>query len=178
MTTFVSGLFDERASAQNAVDDLVSLGVPRAEISLLVSEQARSTYFDETAATGEAGDKSAAGAGTGAVIGGTLGALGALLTLTAGNLFLPGVGLLASGPLLAALAGVGAGGAVGTLVGTLVGAGIPEEQATLYETGLRSGNLFVGAHVPSALTDEAVGIFSAQGAHDVYTRYDDASAPR
>ena len=178
MTTFISGLFDKRASAQNAVDELEGLGVPRVEISLLVNEQARGTYFDEAAATDETGDKSAEGAGAGAVIGGTLGALGALLTLTAGNLFLPGVGLLASGPLLAALAGAGAGGAVGTLIGTLVGAGIPEEQATLYQTGLRSGNLFVSAHVPSALTDEALGIFSTQGAHDVYTRYDDASAPR
>lgn len=83
-------------------------------------------------------------------------------------------GLLALGPLLAALAGAG----LGTLVGTLVGAGIADGQAALYETGLRSGSLLVTAHTPAELTAEAVHIFSANGAHDVYTRYDPATLAR
>ena len=42
-------------------------------------------------------------------------------------LAIPGVGsLIAAGPVVAALAGVGAGGAVGAVPGGLIGLGIPE----------------------------------------------------
>jgi hypothetical protein len=57
------------------------------------------------------------GAQVGAVAGGTLALLVGLNALA-----LPGVGtLIAAGPLLASLAGLGAGAAVGGLVGALVG---------------------------------------------------------
>ena len=58
---------------------------------------------------------------TGGVIGGTLGLLAGI-----GALAIPGVGpLIAAGPIMATLAGLGVGGAVGGLVGALVGMGIP-----------------------------------------------------
>jgi hypothetical protein len=58
----------------------------------------------------------------GAVISGVLGWLVGI-----GALAIPGVGpLIAAGPVVAALAGVGMGGAVAGIAGALIGMGIPE----------------------------------------------------
>jgi hypothetical protein len=48
------------------------------------------------------------------------------------------------GPLAAALAGGATGAVGGGLLGALVGAGIPEERAKLYESGIREGNIVMG----------------------------------
>ncbi|NNF58180.1 MAG: hypothetical protein HKN04_08050, partial [Rhodothermaceae bacterium] len=77
--------------------------------------------------------------------------------------------LVVAGPLAGALAGAGAGGAAGTLVGGLIGAGIPEERAKLYETGVKEGGVVIGAH---PRTDEdrdyVADEFRNYGARDVY----------
>jgi uncharacterized membrane protein len=66
---------------------------------------------------------------------------------------LPGLGLVVSGPILAALAGAGAGGATGGLAGALIGWGIPEERAKMYESGIREGGTVLG--VTPRSTDDA-----------------------
>ncbi len=82
------------------------------------------------------------GAATGGVIGGTLGILVGL-----GTLAIPGLGpLLAAGPIVAGLAGVGAGGAVGGLIGALVGMGIPEYEARRYEGRVKDGGVLLSVH--------------------------------
>jgi len=51
-----------------------------------------------------------------------------------GALAIPGVGpLIAAGPIVAALAGFGVGGAVGGIAGVLIGMGIAEYEANRYE---------------------------------------------
>jgi hypothetical protein len=47
-----------------------------------------------------------------------------------------------AGPIAAALAGAGAGSVAGGIIGGLVGAGIPEERARLYESGLKDASGF------------------------------------
>ena len=76
-------------------------------------------------------------------IGGTLGLLAGI-----GALAIPGIGpLIAAGPIVATLAGVGAGGAVGGIVGALVGMGIPEYEAKRFE----GGYLAYGTGTPQAI---------------------------
>ena len=55
------------------------------------------------------------------MLGGALGLLAGI-----GALAIPGVGPLIAAPIMAALAGVGVGGAVGGFTGALIGLGIPE----------------------------------------------------
>src|SRR3989442_11103370 len=97
----------------------------------------------------EVGSKAAEGAGIGGVIGGAVGAILAAFTATAA-IAIPGVGLIAAGPIAAALAGAGAGGLAGTIVGALVGAGIPEERARLYGEVMKRGGIALRAHPRSA----------------------------
>jgi uncharacterized membrane protein len=48
--------------------------------------------------------------------------------------------------MMAALAGLGVGGAVGGLVGALVGMGIPEYEAKRYEGAVKEGGTLLSVH--------------------------------
>jgi len=108
----------------------------------------------------------AVGAGTGAVIGGTLGWLTGL-----GILAVPGVGpLIAAGPIIAALSGVAAGGAVGGVSGALVGMGIPEYEAQRYEGRVKDGHILISVHVEDGEeASRAREIFRDANAEDIST---------
>jgi len=135
-------IFRDREAAERAYGSLASRGYGKNEVSLLMSDEARNRHFPKTSATTELGSKAAEGAGIGAAAGGGLGAL--LLGLAAAGFAVPGLPILAMGPLAAAITGAGTGGAVGALVGALVGSGIPEERARLYEQGIKEGGIVMG----------------------------------
>src|SRR5262249_40510566 len=79
---------------------------------------------------------------TGAIIGGALGWLAGI-----GALAIPGLGpFIAAGPIMAALAGVGAGGAIGGIAGALIGMGIPEYEAKRYEGRVKEGGILLSVH--------------------------------
>ena len=76
------------------------------------------------------------------MIGGVLGWLVGI-----GSIAIPGVGpFIAAGPIMAALAGLGAGGVVGGVAGTLIGAGIPEYEAKRYEGRIKKGGILISVH--------------------------------
>ena len=105
--TAVFGIYTTVADADRATDSLVSSGFSASDISALLPENLGSKQIGTEKAT-KAPEGAAAGAGSGAVLGGTLGLLAGI-----GALAIPGVGpLIAAGPIMAALAGIGAGGAV------------------------------------------------------------------
>jgi len=135
-------MFRDREGAERGYGCLNSRGYGKDDISLLMSDEARKRHFPTTADTTELGSKAAEGAGIGVVVGGGLGAL--LLGLAAAGFAVPGLPIIAMGPLAAALTGVGAGGALGAIVGALVGSGIPEERARIYENGIKEGGIVMG----------------------------------
>jgi hypothetical protein len=121
----------------------------------------------------KAPEGAAAGAGTGAVIGGALGWLAGI-----GTLAVPGLGpLIAAGPIMAALSGAAVGGGVGGLTGALIGMGIPEFEAKRYEGKVKNGSALISVHSNSSEeTDRAKKIFEAEGAEDITTREEAAVA--
>ena len=141
-TPLLTGLFRDRESAERAYGSLTERGYTRDDVTLMMSEEARRRHFGDGHDT-ELGSKAAEGAGVGAAVGGGLGALLAGLA-AAGTIALPGVGLIALGPVAAALAGGAVGAASGGIVGALIGAGIPEERAREYESGIREGGILMG----------------------------------
>jgi hypothetical protein len=138
-------MFRDRDSAESAYRSLSDRGYGKDDVNLMMSDDTRKKHFSDDDRKGdtELGSKALEGAGVGAGIGGTLGAILAGLTAV-GTLAIPGVGLIAAGPIAAALAGAGAGGALGGLIGALVGAGIPEDRAKVYEQGIREGGIVMG----------------------------------
>jgi uncharacterized membrane protein len=86
-----------------------------------------------------------------------------------GALAIPGVGpLIAAGPIMATLAGLGVGGAIGGITGALVGMGIPEYEAKRYEGRIQKGGILLSVHCASS--DEvkrAKEIIQRTGGEDV-----------
>src|SRR5712672_1312504 len=126
--TAVFGIYPSQAAVEGAVDALRDAGFRNTDISVLFPENVGTKDFAHEKGT-KAPEGVAAGATSGAVVGGALGWLAGI-----GALAIPGVGpLIAAGPIIAALTGVGVGGAVGGITGALVGLGIPEYEAKRYE---------------------------------------------
>ena len=118
--TAVFGIYTTRRAVENAVDSLKADGFRNTDISVLLPENEGTKDFAHEKQT-KAPEGAVAGAGTGAVLGGTLGWLTGI-----GALAIPGLGpFIAAGPIMAALAGAGVGGALGGVTGALVGMGFP-----------------------------------------------------
>ena len=139
----VTGLFDDRASAERAYESLSGRGYDKDDVNLVMSDETRKTHFGTGAQT-ELGTKAAEGAGVGGAIGGTVGAVLAAIAAVGTTIAIPGLGLVIAGPLAAAIAGAGAGGAAGGLVGALVGWNMPEERVKQYEAGIKKGGILMG----------------------------------
>ena len=161
--TAVFGIYRDRIGVEEAVDALRQAGFRNTDISVLFPENQGTKDFAHEKST-KAPEGTAAGAGTGAVIGGTLGWLAGI-----GALAIPGVGpLIAAGPIVAALTGVGVGGAIGGLTGALIGMGIPEYEAKRYEGRVKEGGILLSVHSDNSdWTKKAKEILERTGADDI-----------
>lgn len=161
--TAVYGIYANLEKAEIAVDHLVTAGFSNSDVSVLVSDSDTTRDFAHRKAT-KAPEGTATGATAGGLLGGGLGLLAGI-----GALAIPGLGpLIAAGPIVATLAGVGAGGAVGGFVGALVGAGIPEYEAKRYEGRVKDGGVLLSVHCDTS--DEikrAKEFLKASGAEDI-----------
>lgn len=137
MANLITGLFDSEFAAENAVAQLKQIGYGQNEITIVMKDRNASASLAHNS-----GARTMEGVGAGAAIGGTIGAVLAGL-LAVGSVTIPGVGLLAAGPLAAMLAGAGAGGLAGSLLGWLTNMGVPEDVAPYYERGLNEGGVVV-----------------------------------
>src|SRR5690349_9246055 len=161
--TAVFGIYRDRSSVENAVDTLRQEDFRNTDISVLFPENQGTKDFAHEKNT-KAPEGTAAGATTGAVIGGGLGWLAGI-----GALAIPGIGpFIAAGPIMAALAGVGVGGAIGGITGALIGMGIPEYEAKRYEGRIKEGGILLSVHSDnSEWAKKAKDILKSTGADDI-----------
>jgi hypothetical protein len=159
----VFGIFSTPGEAERAVDLLIAADFPSSSISVLLPDARSTREFAHEKHT-KAPEGTAAGATVGGMVGGTLGVLAGI-----GALAIPGIGpLIAAGPIVAGLAGMGAGGAVGGLVGALVGMGLPEYEAKRYEGRVKGGGTLLSVHCETAEgVDRARHLLEGAGATDV-----------
>ena len=142
MSTTISRLYDDYGTAMQVVKELEAAGLPGEDISVLVRKESATGRYTTTRA-GDSGEAVGAGAGIGAVLGGTAGALAGL-----GVIAIPGIGpVVAAGWLAATAAGAVAGGAAGGIIGALTQAGVSREEAHAYAEGIRRGGTLVTARV-------------------------------
>jgi hypothetical protein len=154
MSKTITRLFDDRAQALSAVQDLENAGLDRDRISLVSNNS--DNWHDGKAgplgdANGDGENDVAEGAGKGATTGGLIGG-GAGLLAGLGMLAIPGLGPVVAAGWLAstavgALVGAAAGGATGGLLGALEEAGHSDEEANVYSEGVRRGGTLVSVKV-------------------------------
>ncbi len=168
------GIYATATQAESGVDILIAKGFNSAGISVLLPEHPNNqpaphgtnASTKPTPQTTKTGSASAVGATAGGALFGAL-----ALLAGAGALAIPGVGpVIATGPILAGLAGLGLGGAIGGLGGALIGMGLPEDEAKRYLSRIRSGHTLLIVQCGSAEDLlRARDILAASGAADVST---------
>lgn len=184
MTTTVTRLYDDYASASQAVQELESAGISHKDISLIASNADGSYSKDGKTVASPTATGAGTGAGIGAALGGTAGLLAGL-----GLLAIPGVGpVVAAGWLVATAAGAVAGSLAGGLTGALIGAGVSKDDAHVYAEGVRRGGALVSARVPDEQRARIEAILDRFKAVDIraretvyrgsgWTGFDEKSAP-
>src|SRR6201994_1996163 len=168
----VFGIYPTTTAAELAVDRLTTGGFSQDDVSVLMSDVDATKEFAHQKAT-KAPEGTAVGVTAGGVVGATVGLLAGL-----GALAIPGGGpLIAAGPIMAALAGLGVGGAVGGLVGALVGMGIPEYEAKRYEGRIKDGGTLLSVHCDTSdQVDSAKELLHSTGAEDISSTSESTSA--
>ena len=161
--TAVFGLYPNHSSVESSVATLREAGFRNTDISVLFPQNEGSKDFAHEKGT-KAPEGTAIGAGTGAVVGGTLGWL-----MGIGALAIPGLGpFIAAGPIMVALAGMGVGGAAGGITGALIGMGVPEYLATRYEGRVKDGGILLSVHSDNSdWTKRAKEILERTGGQDI-----------
>ncbi|MEA5581096.1 ChaB family protein [Nodularia harveyana UHCC-0300] len=146
----ISAVFKAEKQIDQVIRRLLDRGVPRDHISILGKD-----FQSETRISGFISKKDVilGGLRTGAIFGSLFGSFLSLLT-GVGVLFIPFVGpIVAAGPIGALLLGAASGAIAGSagagLVSALTAWGMPEDQATIYQTRLQAGEFVLMAEVPS-----------------------------
>ncbi|MDQ2716019.1 MAG: hypothetical protein M3Z08_14020 [Chloroflexota bacterium] len=132
--TAVVGIFTERTTAENTIQDLRQAGFSD-ECMGFIMRDTISPIDGQLAPEVKSGPDATTSAVTGGVVGGLLGAAAAFL--------IPGLGPAIAGGVLTTLGGAALGAATGTVVSTLISIGIPEEEAHTYQQAFESGHAIV-----------------------------------
>ena len=149
----IVAIYRDHGDAEAAVRRLAAGGVPIAAISIVgrnfqTREDVTGFYRPADAALVGASE----GAWYGGLFGLMLGALGFFIFPVVG-------GIVVLGPLSGLIAGAISGAGVGALVSALMAAGIPRDQALLYQGRLEAGEFLVLVHGSAADTARARAIF-------------------
>ena len=167
----VSGVFQSRTDAENAINELRKAGLSDKRIGL-ITPGADSDQLEAGLPVTDT-ERPGMGRAMGAAVGGAMGAAGgATLGLAVATLAIPGVGpVIAFGMVGAALLGVAgatAGSAVGDTIEEELGEGVPHEDIYLYEDALCHGRSIVIAYTETDdQSDRAEGILNRSGALDL-----------
>ena len=166
----VSGIFQSRAQAEGAVQELHSLGIPNDRIALLTPGMSDARV--ESAVPTADSEQPGMGKAMGGAVGGAMGiAGGASLGVAAASLLIPGVGpVIALGILGAAILGVGgtaAGMAAGGALEKELESGLPHDELYLYEDALRKGRSVVIAFIDGGAIYAAQSAFVSAGAESI-----------
>ena len=166
MSQAVFGIADSEARAERIIQDLRDAGFTSDALSILFPDRSGTHELRHDVHT-KAPEGASAGAGTGALLAGTLGWLSGV-----GAIAIPGLGaFIAAGPIVAMLSAAAAGATVGGLTGALLGYAVPEFEATQYESKLRDGNILISVHTESVVQQAHVrDILDRNGATHISQR--------
>jgi hypothetical protein len=166
------GLFDSPSTMQEAIDDLLSSGFDRAEISLLASENAvdeklgrhykKAVELEDDAEVPRTAYTSTESVGD--AEGGLIGAL-----LYVGATAVAGAVVATGGTLAAAIAAAAAGGGAGGAIGSILARWVGDTHAQHLQEQLDHGGLLLWVRTTDSKREKrAVEILAKHSGHDVH----------
>jgi len=161
----VFAILRDRPHAEAGVKALVDSGFREEDVSVLMADNVGAKDFAHEKHS-KAPEGTALGALLGLLIGGTFG-----LLLGLGTIVIPVLAsYAANGPIMCALAGVGAGGVLGGFIGMLIGFGIPEFEAKRYAGLIKEGRSLLSVHCDrTEWASRAKNVLKSVGAQHIAT---------
>lgn len=158
MTNITMGVYTTHTDAEFAINELVASGVKNSDISYIYTNK------DGNIEEGQTSEKATSGAIGGGAVGAVIGGIAGLVVA---NGVLPGIGtFFVAGPLATALglsgavattaAGAVTGAAAGGIIGALTQLGVNSEDAELYESLVRKGDVLVIARTDDSTATRVV----------------------
>lgn len=140
----ITGLFSDGEGAAAAYQACADRGYEIGAVNAVMSEATRQRCFaDDSEITTLLARRKAEGGEMGGPKGGRVEILIAVAAAAGTALALPALGLVAAGPVAAALTAAGAAGLASGLVGALADWGIPEERVRHYQAGITDGGILM-----------------------------------
>jgi hypothetical protein len=160
-----AGVFNDVASARNAISQLREGGFTNDEITVICSDETKERIFREFEHQDPAGANTPVAAATGSAVGATLfGLATAVIGTASGN-----VPLAVAGGW-----GVWTGGVLGGFIGAMLTRGVEKEAADYYDQAVVQGKILIAVehHGPqsAARLHQAENILSVAGAEPVALR--------
>jgi len=153
------GVYRSDVQAGLAVVRLMESGFSSDDISVLLQDHRSARALAQEGST-----KTSKGTATPTTADRTFAFLGEINALA-----IPGIGpFIAVGPIMEALAGVGAGGSAGDLTGALTGLGIPEFEAKRYEERIQAGAVLLSVRCDNSVSEtRAKNLLKQMGGEDI-----------
>ena len=167
----VIGAFDTSAEAEKAGQDLVNMGIPRDDISIVANNK-EGQYAPITETTREGTAVTGHAIGHDAKVGAEWGAgVGFLLGLT--SFAIPGLGWIAgAGWLMGTILGAGTGAVIGGLTGALTHVGVPNADAEHYNAAVQHGSVLLAVRASDEQSHKVATVLSEDGAINIDERTD------
>ncbi len=148
--TAAFGMYPDKVSAEEAVMAFLRAGFRSTDVSFLQPENTGTKDLAHVKNT-KAPEGAVTGLIPGAIAGAALGWLAGLGLLMVPRMEPITSALIAAGPILSALAGLGVGSVLGAFIGALFGAGIPEYEARRYQGRVRNRGVLFSVHCDNSV---------------------------
>ena len=146
----VTAVFEDSSGVERAYDAAVANGYDKDDINIIMSDDTRRRYYaDNRDVDTDFAKKTAEGGELGGPTGMHVGLAIPVVAAVAAALVIPGLGLVAAGPIAVALAGAGAAGVAAGLIGLLADWGVPKERVREYESAIHDGAILVAVKTQS-----------------------------
>ena len=140
----VTGMFGDSETAERAYQFALDRGYDKDDINVVMSDDTRKRYFAESRPIEtELARREAEGGELGGPKGGRLGIIIPIVAAVGAAIAIPGLGLVAAGPIATAITAAGAAGAAAGLIGLLADWGVPEDRVREYEEGINAGGILL-----------------------------------
>ena len=160
----VTGMFADTRSAERAYQVVLDRGYDKDDVNVVMSDDTRKQYVaEDRPIETDLASKEAEGGELGGPKGGRLGIVIPILAAVGAAIAVPGLGLVAAGPIATAVAAAGAAGAAAGIIGLLSDWGIPEERVRHYEEGIRDGGILLSLKARSQVEAREIGRLWEQG---------------
>jgi hypothetical protein len=168
--TIVTGIFGDSENAERAYQFALDRGYGKDDINVVMSDDTRKRYFaEDRPIETELARREAEGGELGGPKGGRIGLVIPIVAAVGAAIAIPGLGLVAAGPIATAIAAAGAAGAAAGIIGLLADWGIPEERVRHYEEGINAGGILLSLKPRSQADAREIGqLWESLGARHVH----------